>query len=719
MNGRLYRKLLTLVASLVVIVIPLAYLPQAPLYDAHTVPLPLYADVSVSLPVVNAGPTAPLVVEPGGCVLMVLSDEYANVTVSGGYIWRVEYSNEGAVLFNYTIVTRKQGKEVEVCVPQTTEKGVYDIILYGSRELSVPRGLWVVDRPKEKLRIAVVSDLHFGVVGSTDLWRFSAGFIVNTLNPDIVIWSGDIQDVDTAHYARLAQAYRYMMYYEYPVFSVPGNHDRPGLHYSTYLGPTRWARSISGELLIVGFYTDTGIQPGNVLTWDEIAFVEEALSNYSHVPHKILVTHYPMFYCRDPCVVRASYDDEEVLKPFERGVVTPVSSYWSVNMTAFRYMLKLIEDYNVTAVISGHIHRDQYILYISTRTNTITHFITVTSSGQTTPTYPGVRVFELDLETGELKLIEHPNVGTNSIPIEHESHGLHVRAARGPEAYRITLLNRLPWFTVSFRSVIPIPWASETPPKVEIRELTGAARAQIQPVHVFGSFAYLGFELYVPPESQATIVLYRAGDREPPSLALTRWIPDVPRLNRTLTIYLSTVDESWGINPWSLQIFLNCTPQPATTVSPGTYYAMFNRVSIELRFTPVSRESLVCRLDIRIADNADRETTKSYIITVYPPGVTPQEPPVREIDNVEAPIPPVEETQTTPISETQISPETTPMIEESPSPSLPYTHTPVTEQTLEQTWRGAEMIQVAIIVLGAIAMAIVLFIIRSRVGRAK
>lgn len=74
----------------------------------------------------------------------------------------------------------------------------------------------------------------------------------------------------------------------------------------------------------------------------ERGLIPEALRNFSYIPLKIVVFHYPMFYYQGEVVAR--YDDEETLKPYEPDVETPVSSYWSSNMTSFRYVLKLIEE---------------------------------------------------------------------------------------------------------------------------------------------------------------------------------------------------------------------------------------------------------------------------------------------------------------------------------------------------------------------------------------
>ncbi|MEM1601336.1 MAG: metallophosphoesterase [Sulfolobales archaeon] len=709
-------KVLTITIIVALLPIPLLLTSEAQTPLQKLQPIPHYSDIAIVLPIVNAGPGAPLVIKPGDCEFLVLREEYANEEFSAGYIWKVDYVDGGSKLLNYTVrINRKNSVKLELCTPPNVEEGVYDLALIGSRELVVPRSIWIVESFPEKLKVVVMTDIHFGVVGKPDLWRYSAAVITSTLNPDLILWAGDIQDVDSEYYAKMAQAYRYMMLYKYPVFSVPGNHDHPGSWYSSYIGPTRWVRVIDNKLLLIGVYTNPYFATNNIITWDEIVFLEKALMNYSYLPHKIIVTHYPMFFCAQPCVIESSYDNEETLKPYAPGVETPVSSYWSSNMTAFRYVLKLIEDYNVTAVISGHIHRDQYILYISTRTGSRTHFVTVTSSGQLTPTYPGVRVFELNTETGELIFPYYPGIGNFSIPVDYGELGVDVKLVRGLEAYMFTVRNRLTFMNITVNTVIALPWSPETlAPQVSIREKSHGIRASVMHIYTTSKVAYFYLEISVPPLSSLTILVFRERDMNPPTISLVRWMPDVPRLNRTFTLYIDVADEHYGVDPDSVSISLNCTARISTKITPETYYSVFNRVSVEARITVNAPEFTTCRLDVVAVDLANFTITKSYLVIFYPPGITPQETPVREIVEVQE-ITPIPTPITTEIpTETPITKETlsTPTLEQ------PLTTT-AQEQVATEVQHPALSNSVLIVVvvstsiLLAIAIVVVLKIVRK------
>jgi predicted MPP superfamily phosphohydrolase len=367
--------------------------------------IPAYGNFATPIPTKNIGPGAPLILQPGDCQYVELVED---LDVKGGYISRIVYDDlrQEINLVSYNVSIEKTSSGLlKTCAPHDAESGLYDFTLITSdgREVIIPRSFWVIPNNLSKLRLLFMTDLHFGAgpgaVYDGDVNRISAFILANALNPDLIIWGGDIEEVDSEVDMRNTQVFRYMLLYNYPVLSVGGNHDYPGNNYRRFIGPTRWVRLIGDKLLIIGVYTVPYENTGNVITWDEIKFLEEALSNYSYIPFKIIVTHYPMFYYQGELTTR--YDDEEVLKPYQPPNITdtPVSSYWSVNMTAFRYVLKLIEDYNVTIVFSGHIHQDQFVKYTSTRTNTTTYFITMTTTAHGTSMYQGVLVVDLNLDT--------------------------------------------------------------------------------------------------------------------------------------------------------------------------------------------------------------------------------------------------------------------------------------------------------------------------------
>ncbi|MEM3912424.1 MAG: metallophosphoesterase [Desulfurococcaceae archaeon] len=601
---------------------------------------PSYLDFAKPLPVTDFGPTAPMVVEPGGCFIGTLSNNY---DINYAYIWTVQQDN--LKLLNYTVTLEKlDSNKIRICIPRSSEEGVYDLVLISQTgQYSVPRSVWVVNNLPNSIRVVAMSDLHFGAgpdkVYNGDVNRFSAAILAASLNPTFIIWAGDITDHASENEAQFAQSYRYILLYKYPVLGVAGNHDYPSSNYEKYLGPTRWIRVIGDKLIVIGVYTVPYISENNIITWDEIKFMEEALRNYSYIPYKIIITHYPMFYYQGELYTR--YDDEELLKPYSQGATTPVSSYWSVNMTAFRYVLKLIEDYNVTVVISGHIHVDQYVKYVSTRTNTTTYFITITTAAHGSATYQGLTVFDLDLTNGKITFPVTPPgfIGFNNSTSRSASNSIPVSIARTklvrtPVYYKLAVGNTAPWYTINATNIIALPWISELKTietKVDIQGK--GAEIDILNTLLINNILFINLKLIVPSGSSGVLHIAWLNDEKPPIVELTgrKYYPSIPQLNRSFTVYVKISDDAWGLDFDNIVVKFNGT-SITLNYSPETLTSNMNEVYLTLTLVTRGDSKVTTVLEIYAVDNYGRNTTKKYGIVFYPPGETPAEEPVYEIE---------------------------------------------------------------------------------------
>jgi len=606
---------------------------------------PSYIDFAKQLPVADFGPTAPIVVSPGECFTGTLTGDYEIKYI---YLWTIK--GEELKLLNYTLKFEKiSGSTLRICVPEEVDNGVYDLELVADNaQYSVPRSVWIIKQLDNKLRVVVMSDLHFGAgpvnVTTGDINRYSAAVLATSLNPTLILWAGDIADTASESETRLAQTYRYMMLYSYPVLGVPGNHDHLGENYRKYLGPTRWARVISNKTLVIGIYTTPYFSENNVITWDEIVFLEEALRNYSYVPYKIIVTHYPMFYYQGELITR--YDDES-LQPYTQGSSTPVSSYWSGNMTAFRYVLKLIEDYNVTAVISGHIHVDQYVKYTSTRTNTTTYFITVTTAAHGSSTYQGITVFDLDLNTGELMFPVKPPgfIGFNNSTSRSASNSIPVsivesKVIRAPLFYKLSVYNRASWYTVNASTIMVLPWSTSLE-KIQIRQgsVNNNAELIISKHDVIGDRLFVNILMNIPPKTSAEVSVSGIDDTSPPRIELTgkKYSPPVPVLNKTLTLYFKVTDDAWGLD-YSNYVFRYNGTSIKVEYSPQTIMTDLNEMYLTITLTVKGVNKTLTILEIYVEDNYGHSILRKYGIIFYPAGVTPVEDPVFEVIETTSPI---------------------------------------------------------------------------------
>ena len=675
------------------------------LVETSSVEIREFFNVAVELVAENIGPLAPGIVAPNGCLLVYLRVDLGDVR--SVYAWMVSDVEGSLVLYNYTLSARRPDSGIlEICTPSEIVDGLYDVVIVANREYILPRSLWVLSSIPQKLRIAVFSDLHIQTGSPTpregDINRVAASVIAHWVNPDLIIWAGDITEGASEYESRIAQAYRYTYLYKYPVLSVPGNHDWPGGTYATYLGPLRWVRVIGEKLLVIGIFTVPYAGYEGVVTPEEIAFLEEALSNYSHIPVKIVVFHYPMFYYQGELTTR--YDDEEVLKPYAPGVDTPVSSYWSPNMTAFRYVLKLIEDYNVTAVISGHIHRDLFVKYTSTRTNTTTYFMTFTTTAHSTRQYNGIGVFEIDLETGEITFPIQPPGFTgftnitppsakNSLPLGvlPGSDITPIRTFHAVTGYKAVFENRYPPYNnLSARLLWVFPWITMHEKVALSTNTTGDALISLVDKLVVGDSLFALMDLKLPYDSRAEIALYAVEDTSPPLVELVKVIPETPRLNSTLSLYFDLYDSEWGVNTEIISIEFNGTSASVQVIRPINYIDSHNNSTLKISLYMRGVDTTVTVLKVRVVDLSGRTTEKLYRVVFYPPGVSPTETPVSEIIVEEIPTPTLTPTPT---------PTETPVTTPTPTPP----HYPV---------EPIVVIAISIVVLVLIAVA--LYLARAR-----
>jgi predicted MPP superfamily phosphohydrolase len=633
--------------------------------------IPAYGNFATPIPTKNIGPGAPLTLQPGDCQFVELVED---LDVKGGYISRIVYDDlrQEINLVSYNVSIEKTSSGLlKTCAPRDAKSGLYDFTLITSdgREVIIPRSFWVVSSNLSKLRIVFMTDLHFGAGPGTvydgDVNRISAFLLANALNPDFIIWGGDIEDIDSEVDMRNTQVFRYMLLYNYPVLSVGGNHDYPGNNYRKFIGPTRWVRLIGDKLVIIGVYTVPYENTGNIITWDEIKFLEEALSNYSYIPFKIIVTHYPMFYYQGELTTR--YDDEEVLKPYQPPNITntPVSSYWSVNMTAFRYVLKLIEDYNVTIVFSGHIHQDQFVKYTSTRTNTTTYFITMTTTAHGTSMYQGILVVDLKLDTCEFDFPFKPptfigfknstaKIAYNSIPVSlYKS-----KVVKTPYSYYIEVSNSADWLPSYYTALLALPWSGDLKPTFVVNTTSGASII-VKSHRVLGDKLYLYINMSLPAANKISLLIQGLIDEKPPILKIT--YTTTPILNRTFTLYIDISDDVSGLDISGINIGFNGT-QLSYSFTPSSLTADLDKITVSLKLTMKAPVQAVTLVTAMVRDNSGKVTTKKYVVVFYPPGATPAEKPVYEV---------VEETTTPPTT-----PSTT------PTTTIPTTTTPTTQTTI-------------------------------------
>ena len=106
--------------------------------------------------------------------------------------------------------------------------------------------------------IAHISDLHISKSSFDEEILIEAINEINSLNPDMVILTGDI--TNKGYYKEFKQATRYLEMFEPPLFAVPGNHDARNLGYQTFeelIGERSWKLTVGDDFTVIGLDSTT------------------------------------------------------------------------------------------------------------------------------------------------------------------------------------------------------------------------------------------------------------------------------------------------------------------------------------------------------------------------------------------------------------------------------------------------------------------------------
>lgn len=654
---------------LITIIVGTTLLAQAIVIADYSASQPVLPGITYSIsasPAENVSINKPAIIYPGDTFTIKLKSEYSGIQIAGGFIYTVKLTGSSLKLYNYTITVKSSPPTITVTVPQNIEGGVYDLVLTGSANIFLPRSVWVIRTLGDVLRIVHISDQHYGAgqpdIVTGDMNRFAGYVVADLLNPDIVIDTGDIADTASALQYQAAVAFEYAFLYNYPIFSNPGNHDVPNDNYIAYLGDTNWYRVIGGKILIIAVNT----REEGYLQWDQIVFLENTLKQFKDVPIKILLMHHPMFYYQGELVT--SSDDKNTLKPYTSGGPwTPLSGYWSGNMTSFFYTLRLIEDYNITYVLAGHVHRDLFVKYTSTRTNTTTYFLTITTLGMGSAIYDGLDLYAIDTSNGALSMPVVPNtfIGFNNITGELASKykqnlamnslpigiypplnnynqanlsfipGIFIQS---PHAYIVRLYNNLSYLNLSNIVLWSLPWKGDF--SFNLLSATGGASANVVDKMLLGDRLYIALNITLPYRSGIEFAISNMQDSTPPLASIKLTVPKVPTVGRQLMLYLDIKDSEWGPKNVSLTFsYDNNVIQLAPVLSsPGTLVNPFDTQTYLVTLPAIpSNQTFVGYLNVTSYDNANNKGNTLFKIVFYPPDQTPTVTPIVVVNQTTSP----------------------------------------------------------------------------------
>jgi 3',5'-cyclic AMP phosphodiesterase CpdA len=162
------------------------------------------------------------------------------------------------------------------------------------------------------VKIVHISDLHFGHHDPILAEGFAAD--INSLNPDLVVASGDFTQVGTEEEFQQARAFLDML--SAPVFAVPGNHDVPAINiFRRFLNPYGLYRKyIARDLepylemdgvVLVGMRTSRRAR----LEWNwghgtisrgQLEDLDERFARASPDAVRVIVAHHPLLFPTQP-----------------------------------------------------------------------------------------------------------------------------------------------------------------------------------------------------------------------------------------------------------------------------------------------------------------------------------------------------------------------------------------------------------------------------------
>ena len=571
------------IAILAILLLVIPILPQATQGRAVQTASPVIPTLEKSgfpNPAYNMGPGLPAIVYPNSTFTIILKNPLpSGVSVEGVYYLDAQLAGNKIVFYNitgnYTLIN-----STAIKIGGFNKTGLFDVLikLSNGKTLFIARSLWVINNVSDIIRFMHITDLHFGAgwpyprIGEDR--RFTGYLLSQLLGVNMILNTGDEADTQASTQYINSVAFRYALAYNVPMIINPGNHDYPNNNFIKYYERTYGYRVIGGKLLII--FLNTGGERGYA-DWKNLQLMKHALEEYKNVPVKIVMIHHPVFYYQGQ-VYTWYGSNSSLLEDPHKSSNSILSYYWANNLTATRYFLKLIETYNVTLVLAGHIHRDQYVEYHSTKTGHITLFQTTTTLAYGSGTYQGFQVDQVNLTTGSITyplappwFIGYENHSKrsvfNAIPLttpsltEHWSKKfdntyLWGEYYEGKTALIITLVNNLPYLNINKTVILALPWPHGYKAHIKTLSTSGNAKISLVDQKYVDELGrdYVALHFNLPAKSAATFALYTVPDNNPPTAAIKAVLPSKPKSGNLVKVFLQVADDGWGVKSANINV---------------------------------------------------------------------------------------------------------------------------------------------------------------------
>ncbi|MCE4617030.1 MAG: metallophosphoesterase, partial [Desulfurococcales archaeon] len=526
-------------------------------------------------------------VQPGSTAVFHLRDP--NLTVENLSIFTVYYTIDGGTaslhVYNQTVSFTQNGTTLIVDIPYDAPPTVYDVILVSNQGIyRLPQVLWIQNSCPDKIRLIHMTDQHYDL----NPGYVESGFMLGKLlGADVYFGTGDSTDTATEEQAKHYVQDRSMLLYGVPAFENPGNHDHESdqagaKYFRKYIAPEVWYRVICDKYLFIGLNTG---KDRRVITQEQLDFLQDILQQYSDIPVKIIGYHHPFFWHDGN--LTSTYNDPGITDYLSTGF------WYGRNANISLEFLKLVEEYNVTLTLQGHVHSDSIVKFTSTWTNHTTYFVTTTTTGgpHAREVYNGVQImdiyenntvtFPFAPPTFDIPIVHGVNRGyfKLAIPVQ-TSYQYHFNAFRyANDNYTANALffdNSL-YFDINAQyKIIRFPWGGGTPQFY----INTSGNASIQVVDWLmpgDGYIYLLLNIYLPQGSTGSLIVSSIPDNNPPQIEYTMSIPPTPNPGQRATFYFQISDHEWGLKDISAMLYTPTETDTISLVVSGNYYmASFN-----------------------------------------------------------------------------------------------------------------------------------------------
>jgi len=515
-------------------------------------------------------------------------------------------------------------------VPKNAMRALYDLCMSTS-ELTVcePRSVWVLEREPDRLAIAHLTDIHveiiIGGVRST-LYLETALNLVNTLPVDIAVVTGDCVDVGS-HVDSLKKLQELINRVRKPTFLLPGNHDHSQtdeksfneVYYGRYVGPATWYR-VFGNFLLAAL--DTGY--AGYVDPSQLVWLEGVLSAHKDKV-KILMMHHPLFRAGLFREIDGSWREIDNLKAY-------LYSSWANRLDVAGELLRLIEEYNVTAVLAGHVHTDGLVIY-----NGRTWFVTTIATCGSAD-YRGFKIVEVE-RGGRVRVIGIAGKDPLREPSSFVLDGSLIRVIPTPDLKAANVVGYIsPALGIDLKQLTVYMYLNSSLPAEAYTVYGDSALVREVATTPYGSVYLAKLTVDVPSE-WFRVTLSSFKDEAPPSVSLSLYTPARPVAARdSVTLYIKAQDEGWGV--WRVYVDYE------TDTARGTLIAQeIASASYQAALPPLNATSV--RLTVRAVDFAGNVGTETAEIQYIQPVVqqpTEQQPTEEQPTQPEQPAQPLQPT---------------------------------------------------------------------------